>query len=92
VSQYVSVRGCPDILGRPTTANVKRTQELTAGFWYAIYKGDLGQVRFGAQYEFVKLTAFPGATTGAGSGPIPNQGLNPNNNIVFFSLRYYPFN
>ena len=26
------------------------------------------------------------------AGPQPNQGLNPYNNIVFFSLRYYPFN
>ena len=30
------------------TANVKRTQELTVGFWQQLYKGDLGQVRVGA--------------------------------------------
>jgi outer membrane murein-binding lipoprotein Lpp len=80
------------IAGTSCTANVQRTQELTIGFWQQLYKGDLGQVRVGAQYEYVRLKAFPGATTGAGSGPTPNQGLNPNNNIVFFSLRYYPFN
>jgi hypothetical protein len=80
------------IAGTSCTANVHRTQELTFGFWQQLYKGDLGQVRVGAQYEFVKLQAFAGATTGAGSGPTPNQGLNPYNNIVFFSLRYYPFN
>ena len=75
------------------TANVKRTQELTVGFWQQLYKGDLGQVRVGAQYEFVRLQAFPGATTRApANGPTPNQGLNPYNNVVFFSLRYYPFN
>jgi hypothetical protein len=32
------------------------------------------------------------ATSFAGNNPIPNTGLHPNNNIVFFSLRYYPFN
>jgi hypothetical protein len=37
----------------------------------------------------VKLTAFPGVPTGAGT---PNAGLSPNNNIAFFLLRYYPFN
>jgi hypothetical protein len=37
----------------------------------------------------VKLTAFPGVTTGAGT---PNVGLSPDNNIAFVSLRYYPFN
>jgi hypothetical protein len=43
----------------------------------------------GAQYEYVKLSAFPGVPTGPGT---PNQGLNPNNNIFMFSFRYYPFN
>ena len=75
------------------TANVRRTQELTAGFWYTAYKGDLGQVRFGAQYEYVRLKAFDGTPiVSVANGPTPNQGLNPNNNIFFFSIRYYPFN
>jgi outer membrane murein-binding lipoprotein Lpp len=70
------------------TANVQRTQEFTIGFWQNIYKGDVGRFTFGAQYEFVKLTAFPGLATGAGT---PNQGLSPFNNIVYTSIRYYPF-
>lgn len=80
------------------TANVERTQELTVGFWQQLYKGDLGQVRVGAQYEFVRLQAFAGTGTplhGAPAltaGPTPNAGLNPYNNVVYFSLRYYPFN
>jgi outer membrane murein-binding lipoprotein Lpp len=74
--------------GTTCTANVKRTQELTIGFWQNIYKGDVGRFVFGAQYEYVRLTAFSGLATGAGT---PNQGLNPNNNIFFTSLRYYPF-
>jgi len=47
------------------------------------------RVRTGFQYEYVKLTAFPGVPTGAGT---PNAGLSPNTNIAFFLLRYYPFN
>ena len=75
------------------TANVKRTQELSIGLWQQLYKGDMGQVRVGAQYEFVRLQAFSGSpTVSAANGLTPNQGLNPYNNIVFFSLRYYPFN
>jgi hypothetical protein len=70
------------------TANVQRTQEFTIGFWDNIYKGPVGRFTFGVEYEYVRLTAFPGA---AGVGVTPNQGLNPNNNIVFTSLRYYPF-
>ena len=83
------------ITGTACTANVQRTQELTVGFWQNLYKGDLGRVAFGVQYEHVKLQAFagiPGASAqGTAPGPTPNQGLNPYNNIVFASFRYYPF-
>ena len=79
---------------------MQRVQEFTIGFWQDIYKGDLGRARVGLQYEYVALTCslarrpFP-------VPPLPvvqrltaaaNTGLHPNNNIVFFSLRYYPFN
>ena len=67
------------------TANVQRAQEITVGFWQDFYKGDLGRMRYGLQYEFVQLDLFNGVGSVAG-------GLHPNNNIVFFSLRYYPFN
>ena len=75
------------------TANVQRIREITVGFWQDIYKGDLGRARVGLQYEYVMLDLFSGsAVTNATANPIPNTGLHPNNNIVFFSLRYYPFN
>jgi hypothetical protein len=77
------------IAGTTCTFDVQKTQEFTIGFWQDIYKGDIGRVRAGAQYEYVRLTAFPGLATGAGT---PNQGLTVDNNIAFFSLRYYPFN
>ena len=75
-----------------------------SGFWYNVYKGDLGRVRVGLQYEYWQLNAFgtsptpaptviSAATTGQGTiTTTPNGGLNPNNQAVFFSLRYYPFN
>jgi hypothetical protein len=72
--------------------NVQRALEFTVGFWQDAYKGDLGRVRVGLEYEFVQLTAFTGATTATTASPTPNQGLTQNNNIVFLSLRYYPFN
>ena len=84
--------------GSPTTcaANVQRIQEFTVGFWQDIYKGDLGRARVGLQYEYVTQHLFSGGATLATNGGAPlsfaNSGLNPNNNIVFFSLRYYPFN
>jgi hypothetical protein len=90
------------IAGSACTFDVQKAEEFTIGFWQDAYKGNLGRVRVGAQYggnlgrvrvgaqyEFVKLTAFQGVATGSGT---PNQGLSVNNNIAFFSLRYYPFN
>jgi hypothetical protein len=77
------------IAGFTCTFDVQKAQEFTIGFWQDLYKGDYGRVRTGLQYEYVKLTAFPGVTSGPGT---PNVGLTPNNNIAFVSLRYYPFN
>ena len=82
-ARTAGARGC--------TAN--RVQEFTVGFWQDIYKGDLGRARVGVQYEYVQLNLFSGATAIPGmAASTVNTGLNPNNNIVFFSLRYYPFN
>lgn len=83
------------IAGSTCTGNVQRTQEITVGFWQDAYKGDLGRVRVGLQYEYVRLYAFSGSATATSTGgapSTPNQGLTPDNNIVFISLRYYPFN
>ena len=71
------------------TFDVQKAQEFSVGFWQDVYKGDMGRVRVGAQYEYVRLTAFQGLPTGTGT---PNQGLTVDNNIGFVSLRYYPFN
>ncbi len=75
------------------SANVQRIREITAGFWQDIYKGDLGRARVGLEYEYVMLDLFSGAAAIPGvAASATNTGLHPNNNIVFFSLRYYPFN
>jgi hypothetical protein len=83
------------ITGLTCTANVRRTQELTVGFWNNIYKGAMGRLTFGMQYEYVRLQAFPGLATESAAatrlGGVPNGGLNPNNNVFFTSIRYYPF-
>jgi hypothetical protein len=75
-------------LGRDLPRQRSGVREITLGFWQDIYKGDLGRARVGVQYEFVTLDLFAGSPLGVGA----NSGLHPNNNIVFFSLRYYPFN
>ena len=79
------------ITGTTCTANVHRTEELTVGFWQNLYKGTWGRLTYGMQYEFVKLQAFAGAAGPVTATSTPNEGLNPDNNVVMVSLRYYPF-
>ena len=80
-------------MGGVCTANVQSIQEVTVGFWQDFYKGDLGRMRYGLQYEWVQENLFNG-TIGTHGATVngPGGGLHPNNQIVFFSLRYYPFN
>jgi hypothetical protein len=79
------------IAGTTCTANVHRVEEFTVGFWQNLYKGAWGRVTYGAQYEFVKLNAFAGAAGPITAASTPNLGLNPDNNVIMASLRYYPF-
>jgi hypothetical protein len=69
--------------GTPTDciANNKRLSEITAGFWQSVYKGDLGRVTVGAQYEYIKRKSFAGI----------GGDVSTDNNVVMTSLRYYPF-
>lgn len=80
------------LAGTSCSFNVQKTQEFTIGFWQDAYKGNLGRIRYGLQYEYVRLTAFQGLPGPVTATSTPNQGLTPNNNILMFSFRYYPFN
>jgi hypothetical protein len=62
-------------------ANNRRLAEFTVGFWHDLYKGHLGRITFGAQYEFIRREAFEGI------GGAPST----DNNVFYSSLRYYPF-
>src|SRR5262245_49711536 len=64
----------------PTTGGSRLT-ELTVGFWQDLYKGRLGRVSLGAQYEYLKREAFEGV----GGSPSTDD------NVFYTSLRYYPF-
>lgn len=67
--------------GTPTNciANNRRITELAVGFWQNVYKGNLGRVAVGAQYEYIKREVFDGI----GGAPATD------NNIVLTSIRYY---
>ncbi len=76
-------------LGGACAAQTKNVWEVTAGLWDKVYSGVYGSVRVGLQYAYIQRDFFPG-TGGlpAGSAPLA---ANTNENVVYASFRYYPF-
>lgn len=78
-----SVGGC-DIEGGASSAcqtSINRVVQGTAGFWWTYLHGDYGTLRVGAQYSYTYVSSFSGV------GGTPHT----NDNMVFLSLRYLPF-
>jgi len=73
---------------RSWTSAVPATGRSAVGSSRDLYKGNIGRLAVGMQYEYIKLDAFPGLPTGAGT---PNQGLSPDNQVIMTSIRFYPF-
>jgi hypothetical protein len=65
-------------------ANFRNLQEATSGFWYRFYKGPMGTMQFGAQYEWIHKNTWNGTLTAA---PYP-WAPKANESIVMTSFRY----
>ncbi|GAN54820.1 hypothetical protein [Tanticharoenia sakaeratensis] len=79
-----NVSGC-DIEGASSSlcqTSLHQVAQGTVGFWWNYLKGDYGTLRVGAQYSYTYVDSFSGV------GGTPHT----NDNMVFFSLRYMPFN
>ncbi|WP_367159286.1 hypothetical protein ABUE34_08205 [Kozakia baliensis] len=78
-----NVSGC-DIEGAAAStcqASINKVVQGTAGLWWDYLHGDYGTIRLGAQYSYTYITSFSGV------GGTPHT----NDNMVFFSMRYLPF-
>jgi hypothetical protein len=73
--------GCHTEGSSACVANTRDLAEGTVGFWWHFYHGDFGDVRWGAQYEYVSRNVW-GGIGGGGTA---------DNNILMTSFRYYPF-
>ena len=80
-SPQLNLAGCYTE-GGACAAATNFVEQGTVGFWDKIYQGSFGRVQVGVQYSYTERHAFSGL-----------NGLTPvtNDNIVFGSLRYYPF-
>ncbi|HKF46720.1 MAG TPA: hypothetical protein VKB38_05135 [Terracidiphilus sp.] len=63
----------------------KDVQELTAGYWYNIYSGPKGRLRYGLQYAVFRRDLW----SGAGGATNPSNGAHGTDNMFWTSMRYY---
>lgn len=62
-------------------ANTSGVVQGTVGAWYRFFKGSYGTLQAGMQYSYTRRFVFQGV----GATPVTD------NNMVFFSFRYFPF-
>jgi hypothetical protein len=68
-------------LALPCSANTSGITQGTVGAWWRFLKGDYGTMQTGVQYSYTRKAAF----AGVGGSPSTDE------NTVFFSFRYLPF-
>jgi hypothetical protein len=75
--------GCGTELDPTSTCNAqtRALDAITVGGWWRFLHGGYGTVQAGAEYSYIKKIAF----SGIGGKPSTDE------NLVFFSLRYLPF-
>jgi hypothetical protein len=73
--------------------DTKSIDQITVGFWDKLFTGSFGQVRVGVQYSHTDLRAFEGVAGVNTAGFTPGSMVRPTtgDDMVFTSIRYYPF-
>lgn len=80
-SPTLNLAGCL-VEGGACSPNLQAQNQISTGFWWRAYQGKFGSFRFGMQYSYTHLSAFPG---------LANVRPTTDDNMVFTSIRYYPF-
>jgi hypothetical protein len=80
-SPTLNLTGCL-VEGGACSPNLQAENQISTGFWWRAYQGKFGSFRFGMQYSYTHLSAFPG---------VGNVRPTTDDNMVFTSIRYYPF-
>ena len=85
--------GCETVGSGTCSGQTHRVYELTAGFIDKLYKGAYGEVRVAAQYEYNVRQLFAGTTNtnGIGTAAAPLRSARAEDQQVYTSLRYFPF-
>jgi hypothetical protein len=80
-SPTLNLGGCL-VEGGTCSPNLQAENQISTGFWWKAYQGKFGSFRFGMQYSYTHLSAFPA---------VGNVRPTTDDSMVFTSIRYYPF-
>lgn len=78
--------GC-NIENGTCAGNTSKLSQITLGLWDKFYQGAYGDLRGGLQYSYTRRELFAGND----GKEVPSVGYHTNDQMVFFSLRYYPY-
>ena len=67
--------------------NTRSVQEVTGGYWFDFYKGNMGRLRQGFQYGYAVREGWSAGASGATTSPL--YGAKGIDNMFWTSLRYY---
>jgi hypothetical protein len=89
---FLNNAGC-EVDGGACGNSTHYLEQISAGFWQRPYVGKFGRVQWGIEYSYTERHLFPGY--GAPGAPTPALNFNPapiaRENMIFTSIRYYPF-
>jgi hypothetical protein len=85
---FSNLGGCELTSELACSGNTQAVKEFTVGLWDNAYSGDYGRFRLGLQYVYVKRTSFDGEVD---SKPLTFGQVTGDDNMVYTSIRYYPF-
>ncbi len=73
--------------------DTRQITQVTVGLWDKLYDGSFGSFRVGLQYSHTTLDAFSGLAGANTAGFAPGSTVRPStsDDMVFTSIRYYPF-
>jgi len=87
-NEFANNTGCSVENSGTCGGDNKYVSEMTVGFWHKPYVGNFGRVQWGVQFSSATVGKFAGNN---GSFANPSLGAKTTDNMVFTSIRYYPF-
>jgi hypothetical protein len=85
---FSNLGGCEVASDPACNGDTQLVEEATLGLWDRAYSGEFGSFRLGLQYAYVRRDSFSGIVN---SKPLTFGQVQGDDNMIYTSIRYYPF-